>query len=69
LVVGAGASSLHLNLAAVELPTAGGLGKLLRLAKELHAAGVKLVLRNVKPLPYEVFEVTGLTGALDVRPG
>jgi anti-anti-sigma factor len=69
LAVEARASALHLNLAAVELPTAGGLGQLVALAKELRAAGVTFVLRNVKGLAYEVFEVTGLTRVLDVRPG
>jgi anti-sigma B factor antagonist len=63
----AGAHALHLDLRAVRLPTAEGLGLLITLNKELRARGGKLTLLNVAPDPYEVFEVTRLAGVLDVR--
>jgi anti-anti-sigma factor len=63
-----GVRALRLDLGAVRLPTAEGLGVLVTLNRELRGRGVELVLTNVAPDPYEVFEVTGLVGVLDVRP-
>jgi anti-anti-sigma regulatory factor len=62
-----GSPILHLDLAAVRVPTAEGLGTLVMLNRELRARGGGLALVNVPALSYEVFEVTGLVGVLDVR--
>jgi anti-anti-sigma factor len=43
------------------------LGKLIALDRRLRAAGRRLALLHVPPAVYEVFEVTHLTGVLDVR--
>jgi hypothetical protein len=67
LTAHSGANLLHLDLGGIT-PTAGVLGKLVALRAELEAAGVGLALRNAGAA-YEVFEVTGLTGLLDVRAG
>jgi anti-anti-sigma factor len=56
-----------LDLRAVKLPTAGGLGQLVALHKELRASGSQLVLCNVREEAYEVFRLTRLTELLDVR--
>jgi anti-anti-sigma regulatory factor len=65
---GSGWRQLHLDLGAVEVPTAGGLGGLVALHKELRELEVELVLCNVGRLAYGVFRVTGLTGLLNLRP-
>jgi anti-anti-sigma regulatory factor len=67
LATTSGLEALHLDLGGVTSPTAGVLGQLVRLHKELHARGVGLVLWNVGA--YEVFELTRLTEVLDLRPG
>jgi anti-anti-sigma factor len=56
-----------LDLAGVEYPTAGGLGKLVTLHKELLAGGSELVLCNVSREVYEVLAIARLTDVLDVR--
>jgi anti-anti-sigma factor len=64
----AGSDALHLDLGAVELLTASGLGRLVGLHHELRNAGVELALVNVPGRVHEVFEVTRLTEVLDIRP-
>lgn len=59
---------LHLDLAAVLAPTAGGLGGLVALRGHLRAAGGDLALLNVGRQAREVFRLTGLDALLDVRP-
>ena len=54
---------LRLDFRRVELVTAGGLGRLLKLHKRLRS---QLTIVNVRPLVYEVFEVTQLTSVLHV---
>jgi anti-anti-sigma factor len=56
-----------LNLAEVSFLTAGGLGKLVALHKELLARGGSLILCNVDAEVYQVFELVRLTEVLDVR--
>jgi anti-anti-sigma regulatory factor len=63
----AAAALLHLDLSGVRLPTAGGLGGLVRLHTALRARGGRLVLLNVQPWAFEVFAATRLTEVLDVR--
>jgi anti-anti-sigma regulatory factor len=59
---------VHLNLAGIVAPTAGGLGGLIRLHRELRKRGGQLVLDDVRPSAYEVFVLTRLTNVLDVHP-
>jgi len=56
-----------LDLSRVRLPTAGGLGALVGLHKQIRDRGGRLVLLNVQPWAYEVFAVTRLTEVMDVR--
>jgi anti-anti-sigma factor len=63
----AGGRTVVLDLGAVTLPTAGGLGRLVALHQRLRADGGRLVLRNVGAAAHEVFALTGLTDVLDVR--
>ncbi len=63
-----GAAELRLDLCALEYLSSAGLGKLLVLYKRLRAAGGRLSLCKVRPVVYEVFEVTRLTGLFDVCP-
>jgi anti-anti-sigma regulatory factor len=63
-----GAHSLRLDLGAIRLPTAAGLGGLVTLNRELRARGGRLVLINVPADTCEVLEVTHLAQLLDVRP-
>jgi anti-anti-sigma factor len=44
------------------------LGLLLQLHKRLRARGGRLVVSNLAPQMYEVFEVTRLHTLLDIRP-
>jgi anti-anti-sigma factor len=60
---------LRLDFLGVRYLSAGALGKLVALQKEIRAAGGRLSLANVGGLVYEVFQVTRLTGVLDVRRG
>ncbi len=69
LLDGCGARALRLDLGAVRLPTAEGLGGLVTLNAGLRAKGGRLVLVNVPADPREVLEVTHLVRVLDVRPG
>jgi anti-anti-sigma regulatory factor len=59
--------TLALDLSGVKVPTAGGLGQLVALNNRLLALGRRLVLCNVGPGAFEVFELTRLTELLDVR--
>ena len=63
-----GTQALHLDLAAVEIATAAGLGKLVSLYRELRDAGVDLTLLNVRPEMGFLFAATGLAKLFDVRP-
>lgn len=65
---GRGSPALRLDLGAVRLPTAEGLGGLVTLHKALRARGGRLALVNVPADTYEVLEVTRLVTVLDVRP-
>ncbi len=63
-----GGHVIHIDLSAVCLPTAEGLGLLVSLSKGLRARGGHLVLLNTPADSYEVFEQTRLVDVLDVRP-
>jgi anti-anti-sigma factor len=60
---------LVLDLTGMKMPTAGGLGQLVALHNHLQASGGRLVLCNVEPRAFKVFELTRLTQLLDVRRG
>ena len=60
LVDEAGRKKILLNFANVEYLSSAALGKLILLNNKLKAAGGRLILCNIDPQIYEVFEITGL---------
>src|SRR5260370_3300332 len=60
LVDEAGRKKILLNFGNVEYLSSAALGKLITLNKKLQAAGGKLILLNIEPQIYEVFEITHL---------
>jgi anti-sigma B factor antagonist len=60
LVDESGRRKVLLNFKNVEYLSSAALGKLITLNKKLHAAGGKLVLCEISPTIYEVFEITKL---------
>ena len=67
LLHGSAGRTLLLDLSAVSIMTAGGLGKLVALHKLVRDSGSRLVLCNVSERAYEVFSVMRLTEVLSVR--
>ena len=55
-----GRKKLLLNFGNVEYMSSAALGKLITLNKKVQAAGGRLVLCNIDPQIYEVFEITKL---------
>jgi anti-sigma B factor antagonist len=55
-----GRRKLLLNFGNVEYLSSAALGKLITLNKKLQAAGGKLILCNIAPQIFEVFEITKL---------
>ena len=68
LVEGQARPRLRLDFGRVERLTSTALGKLVALHRQVRAAGGELTVENVRPFPYEVFEVTRLTGVLRIHP-
>jgi anti-sigma B factor antagonist len=62
-----GRRKLLLNFRNVEYLSSAALGKLITLNKKVNAAGGKLVLCNIDPQIYEVFEITGLNRIFDIH--
>src|SRR5262245_6376121 len=60
LVDESGRRKLLLNFANVEYLSSAALGKLITLNKKLNAVGGQLILCNIEPQIYEVFEITKL---------
>ena len=60
LVDGEGLRKLLLNFGNVEYLSSAALGKLITLNKKLQAVGGRLILCNIDPQIYEVFEITKL---------
>jgi len=60
LVDNDGLRKLLLNFGNVEYLSSAALGKLITLQKKLQAVGGRLVLCNIDPQIYEVFEITRL---------
>jgi anti-anti-sigma factor len=67
LADGPGRGVLVVDLANVEFLSSTMLGVLIRMQRTLSARGRRLVVANVKPVVYEVFEATRLNTYLDVR--
>ena len=67
LADGAAQGPLLVDLGNVEFLSSTMLGILVRMHRGLAAAGRHLVVANVSPVVYEVFETTRLTTVLDVR--
>ena len=55
-----GRRKLLLNFGNVEYLSSAALGKLITLNKKVQAAGGRLILCNIDPQIYEVFEITKL---------
>ena len=55
-----GRKKVLLNFGNVEYLSSAALGKLITLNKKLQAAGGRLILCNIDPQIYEVFEITKL---------
>src|SRR6195256_3948945 len=62
-----GRRKLLLNFGNVEYLSSAALGKLITLNKKLQSAGGKLVLCNIDPQIYEVFEITKLNKLFNIQ--
>ena len=62
-----GRKKLLLNFANVEYLSSAALGKLITLNKKLQAARGRLILCNIHPQIYEVFEITKLDKFFDIQ--
>ena len=62
-----GRKSLLLNFGNVEYMSSAALGKLITLNKKVQAAGGKLILCNIDPNIYEVFEITKLNKLFNIQ--
>ena len=67
LVDEAGCARLLLNFGNVEYLSSAALGKLITLNKKLQAAGGRLILCNIDPQIYEVFEITKLDKFFNIQ--
>ena len=62
-----GRRKLLLNFNNVEYLSSAALGKLITLNKKLQAAGGRLILCNIDPQIYEVFEITKLDRFFNIQ--
>jgi anti-sigma B factor antagonist len=67
LVDEAGRRKILLNFGNVEYLSSAALGKLITLNKKLQAAGGRLILCNIDPQIYEVFEITKLNKLFNIH--
>jgi len=67
LVDDLGRSKLLLNFSNVEYLSSAALGKLITLNKKVNSSGGKLILCNIAPNIYEVFEITRLNKILNIQ--
>jgi anti-sigma B factor antagonist len=58
---------LLLNFGNIEYLSSAALGKLITLNKKLQAAGGRLILCNIDPQIYEVFEITKLDKFFNIQ--
>src|SRR5438477_3552582 len=62
-----GRRKVLLNFGNVEFLSSAALGKLITLNRKLQSAGGKLVLCNIDPQIYEVFEITKLNKLFNIQ--
>src|SRR5437870_13531376 len=62
-----GRRKVLLNFANVEYLSSAALAKLITLNKKLQQAGGRLILCNIDPQIYEVFEITKLNKLFDIQ--
>src|SRR5205807_9142667 len=62
-----GRRKILLNFGNVEFLSSAALGKLITLNKKLQAAGGRLILCNIDPQIYEVFEITKLDRFFNIQ--
>ena len=62
-----GLRKLLLNFGNVEYLSSAALGKLITLNKKLQAVGGRLILCNIDPQIYEVFEITKLDKFFNIQ--
>ena len=67
LVEEAGRKKILLNFANVEYLSSAALGKLILLNNKLKTAGGRLILCNIDPQIYEVFEITKLNKVFNIQ--
>ena len=67
LVDEVGRRKLLLNFANVEYLSSAALAKLITLSKKLQQAGGRLILCNIDPQIYEVFEITKLNKLFNIQ--
>ena len=67
LVDESGRRKVLLNFHNVEYLSSAALGKLITLNKKLQAAGGRLILCNIDPQIYEVFEITKLDKFFNIQ--
>jgi anti-sigma B factor antagonist len=67
LVDEVGRRKVLLNFGNVEFLSSAALGKLIALHKKLQAVGGRLILCNIDPEIYEVFEITRLDKFFNIR--
>ena len=67
LVDDLGRTKLLLNFGNVEYLSSAALGKLITLNKKVNSSGGKLILCNIAPNIYEVFEITKLNKILNIQ--
>src|SRR6195256_4586547 len=67
LVDESGRRKILLNFGNVEYLSSAALGKLITLNKKLQAAGGRLILCNIDPQIYEVFEITKLDRFFNIQ--
>jgi anti-sigma B factor antagonist len=60
--------TLSLDLGRVDFLTSNALGQLINLHKKVRADGGRLILCNVSPAVYEVFDATRLHTFMDIIP-
>ena len=69
LVDEVGRRKLLLNFVNVEYLSSAALAKLITLNKKLQQAGGRLIMCNIDPQIYEVFEITKLSKLFNIYPG
>ncbi|MFN4261888.1 MAG: STAS domain-containing protein [Gemmataceae bacterium] len=67
LVDEAGRRKILLNFGNVEYLSSAALGKLITLNKKLQVTGGRLILCNIDPQIYEVFEITKLNKLFNIQ--